>query len=251
MHAGDCELLEPGTRHAIDFGQHRIERPAFWRSAGRGDDAVRAGLRTAGLNPQRERRSPRDAGFYRRATRTVAVSKPLRRAEALVGAQHERHEPGLLRIRNDLSDMAERSHFRRPSCCVAPGDDDPGFGVMAGKAPDRLTRSLIGAARDRAGVDHDNVGFLGRRGPRAAGQELFLEAERVGLVDAAPECDDRVLHAVIKASVHVQRRCRCSRYRDGTACPRRTPGRRPHRRGPQPQKSSCRGRQRSALSPQL
>src|SRR5206468_4205403 len=69
------DLLEPGGGDASDLVQHVGDRDASRRASSRRDDAVRAWLPASCLNPQRERRSTRNARLDRGAAAAVAVAE--------------------------------------------------------------------------------------------------------------------------------------------------------------------------------
>src|SRR6185503_1760265 len=82
---------------------------------------------------------------------------------------------------------------------IAAGHDDARGGIVACHAPDRLSRALIGRGGHRAGVDDHEIGLGRRRARRAERPQLAFDLERVGLIDAAPAGDDRVLHEPSRA----------------------------------------------------
>ena len=79
-------------------------------------------------------------------------------------------------------------------CRVAAGDNDARARVFRRDLSNDLARTLIGCARHRTGVDHHKVCIIGFDRHAAAGEQLRLDFDRVGLVDAAAEGHDGVLH---------------------------------------------------------
>src|SRR5436190_20170442 len=80
MDARQRDFLETGDGDTLDLAQQILSRNASRPSAGRGNDAIRARLGTAGLNAQRERGATGDARLDRRAAWAVATPKSKRRA---------------------------------------------------------------------------------------------------------------------------------------------------------------------------
>jgi hypothetical protein len=93
-----------------------------------------------------------------------------------------------------VRDVRKRPDFIRPARGIAAGDDDAGVRVVARDATDRLTRALVGGRGHRTTVDDHEVRSIRRRRNGAAGAQLFLDGERIGLVHATAEGDDGVLH---------------------------------------------------------
>ncbi len=77
---------------------------------------------------------------------------------------------------------------------ITAGDDDTGGGIVARDATDRLPRALIGAGGDRTGIHDDKIGCGGCRFEAAASAKVLFDAQRIRLVHATAECDDRVAH---------------------------------------------------------
>ena len=80
--AGDGDFLEPGGGDACDLADEIRDRQAPRRAARGRNDAIGAALLAAGLRADRERRPTGDAGFDRRAARTVTVVGSDRRGRA-------------------------------------------------------------------------------------------------------------------------------------------------------------------------
>ena len=105
------------------------------------------------------------------------------------------------RCRSTCAHVRQRRDLVGLARGVAAGDDDARGGIVARDPSNGLPRALIGGCGHRAGVDdHDVCGSaVGRLG--SSRQQLFLEAERVGLVDPAAERHDRILHQVTVMAV--------------------------------------------------
>ena len=208
MYTCQRDFPEAGHGSAFHLPQHRIDRQTLRRAARRRNDAIRAGLGAARLYPERERGAARDARLDRRAAASVSVSETFggcgrsRRWSAPgQGGLHacgrpsqDGNESRLLIIRDDAQDVRQLADLVGPTCGIAARDNDTRGGVGAGHTADGLARALISRGRHRTRVHDDEIGLLGRRGGRAVRAKLFLEAERVGLVDPAAERHDRVLH---------------------------------------------------------
>src|SRR5204862_7617264 len=104
----------------------------------------------------------------------------------------------LVVVRHHADDVRELAQFVRTARRVTAGDDHCHVGVAANDSPDRLTRTLIRRRRHRAGVDDDKVGVLWRHINSAATTQLFFNDEGVGLVHAAAESHDGVLHSAFR-----------------------------------------------------
>ena len=77
MHARQRDFFEAGETDALDFGDEVGGRHAARATTRRRDDAVRARLRAAGLNAQRERSPTRHAGRQHGAAAALAVAESL------------------------------------------------------------------------------------------------------------------------------------------------------------------------------
>ena len=145
-------------------------------------------LIAAGLDAQGECGAPGQARRDLGAARAVAVAKPLRRRQAYLLRQ-----PIFAIVRNYLNDTRKCGDFVRPPRRIAAGHDDSGARILARDLPDDLPRALIRRAGDRAGIHDDHIGIVWCRYRPARADQLLLDLEGIGLIDAAPERDDRIL----------------------------------------------------------
>src|SRR5690349_20640766 len=93
-----------------------------------------------------------------------------------------------MRVADDLAHAGENCDFFRRSLCVAAGDHDPGFGVLAMDAPDGGTCVLVGRGGHGAGVK--NYKLCLRRFVstfEAALPQLAFDGSTVGLRGPAAE----------------------------------------------------------------
>ncbi len=190
VHAGQRDLLEAGAGDPVDLRHDSARRHAPGGASRCRDDAVGAWLRTAGLHPQRERGTAGDPGLDRRSAAAVTVAEPLGCRQAEIGGQ-QRHDARLVAVRHDPEHVGEAAELVGTTSGVAPGDDHLRIRIDARQTPDRLPRALIGARGHRTGVDDHDVCVVRRCRRRcAAAAQVFLEPERIGLIDAAAEGDD-------------------------------------------------------------
>src|SRR5690242_15200547 len=114
MDTGDCDLAITGARDALDLGHHLSDWAAPTFSAGRRDDAVRAGLVTARLDAQGKCRAARQTWCDVGAARTIALTETLSRRH---GAAARRNEPNfgnkliLAVVGYDLDAIGKTGHF--------------------------------------------------------------------------------------------------------------------------------------------
>ncbi len=184
MDACERDLPEPRRDDAVHFPKNHVDRRAPRLASRRRNDAVRARLGAAGLHAQGERGPTRDAGFDRRAATALAVSEALGRRELLA---KQRHEARLVVVRHDAKHIRQQTDLIGLARRVASGHDNARARIRPRDSADRLTRALIGRRGHRAGVDHNQIRGVGRRCLGARRAKLLLEAQRVGLIDAAPE----------------------------------------------------------------
>ena len=194
MHAGEHNLLESRTGDAVHFGEHGPHWHASRLAPRHRDDAVGAGLGATSLHAERERRASRDARLDRRPTASVAIAKTLGRGEAELDRQR-RHQGRLLGVGNDPEHVRQGVDLIGLTGRVTPGDHDLSIRIGACQPSNGLSRALIRARRHRTGVDDHHVRSIRRRGSGPATRaQLLLDVERVGLVHAAAEGDDGILH---------------------------------------------------------
>ena len=185
---------KPAVRTRAIFGKHLAERPAPAVASCRRDDAVGARLVAAGLDPKRVGRAARQPWSHRRAARAVAVAK------SLGGRQADLFGKRVLPIvGNDLHHAGQRRDLVGPPRGVAARDDDAGGRILPRNFPDDLAGALIGSARHRAGVHDHQVGVRESCGRPAVRDQLLFNLQGVGLIDAAAERDDGVLHLSLLA----------------------------------------------------
>ena len=194
VHAGEGDLLESGRGDPRDLADHVVDRHAAARAARGRDDAVGARLFASGLHAQRERRAPGDPGLDRGSARTVAVLR-VRVARRGCVAEQILDQTVLRIVAHDADHVGQRRDVPVAARRVAAGHDHADSGVVSCDAADRLAGALIGGGGHRARVDDDEIRAGGRRVEAAARAKLLLDAQRVRLIDAAPERDDGVLHS--------------------------------------------------------
>ena len=148
----------------------------------------------AGLHPQRERRSAGNAGLEDGTASPLSLAETIRAGRRGTVESDARSSSRLVVVRNDTHHIWQVGDLVGPTGRVAAGDNNPGGWIDSRNAPDGLARRLIGACRDRTRVHDDDVGFFGCGGDRAVRPKAFLDAQRIGLVDAAAEGDHGVLH---------------------------------------------------------
>src|SRR5690349_17619860 len=91
VHAGERDLLEAGRRDSANLLENLSRWQALRGPAGRRNDAVRTGLRAAGLYAQRERRPPGNARLDRRAAAAVAPAEAVGRGDPELVEQQWNH----------------------------------------------------------------------------------------------------------------------------------------------------------------
>ena len=161
-----------------------MHRPAAAGPARGRDDAVGARLIAAGLHAQRERGAPRQTRRDLRAARAVTAAEPLRRRQPAPPSRLRRGEPDFAHklifpiVRNNLNDTGKGSDFVRTPRRIAAGHDDAGAGIFTRNLANDLTCALIGRARDRAGIHHDQIGVLRARRSAAARRSTAPPIER-------------------------------------------------------------------------
>ena len=190
MHAGQHHLLESGVRRGLDATQHLGDGTTAPAAARAGNDAVAAAIVTAGLHGERVHGAARRRRLDRRAAGAVAglVSQ---RIDQRLDVGDERL---LAVVRHHCPDTGERGQLVGRASRVAPGDDDPGLRIATGDPSNRLPGRPVGRRRDGARVDDDEIGLLRRGRAASAGAQIAVDACRIGLIDAAPEREDREFH---------------------------------------------------------
>ena len=185
MHARDDDLAVTRVDDTTRLCEDIVDRPAPASSPRRWNDAVAARLLAPGLHAQRPCGAAHQAGRDRTAARPV------------------RHQFRHRDVAQDASDFVvirhDRGHTRQgrdiigAARGVATGRDDPRRRIVASDASDRLTSALVGAGGHRARVDDHEIGVFGRDRFRSRHGQFGFKRQRVRLIDAAPERDDRVL----------------------------------------------------------
>ena len=92
---------------------------------------------------------------------------------------------------------------------VATGDYDFRRRIRASEPSNGLARPLIGTRRHRAGVDNDDIGLIRRVPDCSVRAQLLLEAQRIGLVHAASERNDGILHSALRDAFRPMSRRYC------------------------------------------
>ena len=188
VHARDRDLLVAGGDGATNVVDDVADRTRTAGAARSRNDAVAARLFAAGLHAKRQRGAAGHARRQSAAARAVAVAETWRSARSV------EIEVVLLAVRHDERDVRKRGHFVGLTRRVASGDDDLHVRIAANDPSNRLPRALIGARRHRTGVHDDEIRVLSRRFGRTARAQAILDHQRVGLVHAASERHDGVLH---------------------------------------------------------
>ena len=183
MNTGDRNFLESGGHRSCHSIDHTFNRNAAPASPRRRNDAVAAALLAARLNSQRERGSAGDTRLDRCAAWSGPPAKTL-------GCRQFAGQQLFVVIVNDAYDVRKSGHFVRPPRGITTCHDDARGGVVAGDTADRLSRALIGRSGDRARIDDDDVRLRRRRVRASRGSQLFLDAQRIRLIDSAAEGHD-------------------------------------------------------------
>ena len=103
-----------------------------------------------------------------------------------------------LRRRGGVDVPPEDADVVRPARGITAGDHHANVRVAPGDSSDGLSRTLVRRGGHRTRIDDDKIRFFGRHIDTTAASKLLFDHEGVGLVDPAPERDDRVLHKAFR-----------------------------------------------------
>ena len=201
VHARERDLSIARRLDPSQIAHQVLDRRAPRAPARCRDDAVRAGLVAARLNAEREGGASEGARRQDRLVRTtrsfragIPIRSRLRKFVLRDRDTKHPHQSRFVIVRHHTEDARQRGELVGTPRRVATSHHDSRSGVLTSDTPNRLPRALVGRGGDRAAVHHDDVRLLGRDEASAMRSQLRFDGQRVGLIDAATEGQEGVVH---------------------------------------------------------